>query len=276
MVHPDECENGYLNEIFSHIDLNGEYNFIVGRSNTPKETLQLKDSILENKRNILILKSDERGITPPYLDDFYCVFRMYNNNNLVDNKKIFPIPCGYCTSNMSVGGTYKSGDIAKKKISERSIDLFYSGQRSPKRSPMINSINQLSKKYNILINETNGFGQGFNLIDYYKYLSDSKIALVPEGAVIPESFRYFESFEKNCIVITTFPRNTHFNNWYYEKSPAIFLNTWDELNESVIDDALDRINFFEKENEKYFNDYISPRAVAEYIKKIIINIDNIN
>lgn len=273
MVDPTECENIYLEEIFSYLNFNDEYNFIVGRVNNINEIRQFEESIIDGKKNIFIMKSDEAGIIAPFFNRLHLVFRMYNNNQLVDYKKIFPIPCGFsrCFNQNNSINVYEPTKVEKKPLRNRHYDLFYSGQRSYKRTPMIDAVNNLEKKYKILINETDRFADGYNLNEYYSYLSDTKIALVPEGAVIPESFRYFESFERNCIVITTFPRNDYFNNWYYENSPAIFLNSWEDLNETIIDNALNEIDFFENENKKYFDNYISPKAVAEYIEKTINN-----
>lgn len=271
MVDSTECENDYLIEAFSHLQLTDEFQFIVARVNNPNEIYQFEETIVSGKKNILVMKSDEAGIIPPFLDRLHLVFRMYNNNSLVDYKKIFPIPCGFSRCFNQNGSLYfhQPEKIQKPPLKEREIDLFYSGQRSPKRTPMINAINRLNGTYNKLINETNHFADGYDLNTYYNFLSNAKIALVPEGAVIPESFRYFEAFERNCVVITTFPRNSFYNNWYYETSPAIFLNDWDELNDSLIYKVLENLEYYQNVNQKYFDNCISPVALATYIQNTI-------
>lgn len=274
MVDLTECENDYLIEAFSHLQLDDEFHFIVARVNNQNEIMQFEKTIVSDKKNILIMKSDEAGIIPPFLDRLFLVFRMYNNNSLVDYKKIFPIPCGFSRCFNQNGKLYyhQPEKVKKPPLIERIYDLFYSGQRSPKRAPMIAAVNCLKGNYNTLINETNHFADGYDLNQYYNYLSNTKIALVPEGAVIPESFRYFEAFERNCVVITTFPKNSFFNNWYYETSPAIFLNDWSELNDSLIDKILDDLGHYQIANEDYFNGYISPFALATYIQNTIANL----
>ena len=102
-------------------------------------------------------------------------------------------------------------------------------------------------------------------------MSNSKISIVPLGAVVPESFRYFESFENNCIVITTYPKNSIYGNWFYENSPAIFLDNWSELNDNLIHNLLkiEKLNEFDILNLNYFNKNISTEGVSNYILKKI-------
>ena len=67
MVDSNECDIGYLNEIFSHIDLNEDYNFIVGRSNTPKEIATEQTILSSNGMSLSnyrwrLFKTDQRFI----------------------------------------------------------------------------------------------------------------------------------------------------------------------------------------------------------------------
>ena len=276
MVNEYECENLYIKEIYNCLKdkLDDSYNFIVARTNTPQEVQQFKEDIITSKKNILLFKSDEIGIIPPFLDDLFLVFRTYNNTNLVDYKKIFPIPCGYATSFDYSYNNSIYDRKEKKNLINREYDFFFSGQMSPERNEMVNILNSIKNKYNCIVNSTDKFASGYILNDYYDLLSNSKIAFVPKGVVIPESFRYFEGFECNCIVITTLPHNDLYNIWYYEKSPAIFLNNWNELTEDLINKLLvkDNLENYELLNKEYFNNYISTKAVSNYILEKINSI----
>jgi hypothetical protein len=271
MVGNFECENTYVEEIIKNLDLDDSFHIIIGRINTQQETEQLKQCIIQNKKNILIMKSDEMGIIPPFINDLFMVFRMYNNNSLVDYNKIFPIPCGYSMIHNNNGVIHTYQYVEPKNINERSYDLFFSGQMSHNRNEMISVINNIKEKYNSLINVTDGFAKGFNINDFYDKLGDSKIALVPNGAVIPESFRFFESFMRHCIVITTLPQNSMYDMWYYKDCPALFLNNWHELTESKIDDLLNNLDYHYEKSKSYFENKLSAKAVAKYIKETIEN-----
>lgn len=271
MIVDYECENFYVKEILNNLNLDDSFHIIVGRINNPHEIELLRQSLLKNKKNILIMKSDERGIIPPFIDDLFMVFRMYNNNLVVDYKKIFPIPCGYSMIHKNNGETYTYHYKEPKNINERTIDLFFSGQISANRNQMISAINKIKGKYNVLTNVTDGFAKGFNINEFYEKLGDAKISLVPNGVVIPESFRFFESFMRHCIVITTLPQNSNYDMWYYKDCPALFLNNWSELTESKIDELLKNLDYHYERSKIYFENKISPKAVATYIKETIEN-----
>jgi hypothetical protein len=272
MVKPSECENKYLEEIFENIkDYFPNYWFLIARTNNSTEISQLEETLRGKDKVILILKSDEAGITPPFLDKYEYVFRTYNRKSLCDFKKIFPIPCGYASEYDYAYNTSKYKKLSElKPLKDREYDIFYSAQ-SYNRAACIKAVNNIKDKYKSIINITHAFAQGFSLQEYYEKMSSSKISIVPKGAVVPESFRYFESFHCNNIVITTYPKkDVDYNLWYYEKSPAIFLNSWNELTVELIESLLneDTLNEFDLLNQKYYNKYISPKAVAKYILKI--------
>ena len=136
------------------------------------------------------------------------------------------------------------------------------------------NLNKIKNNYKCIINTTNGFAKGFNLNEYYKLMQDSKIALVPNGAVIPESFRYFEAFESNCIVITTYPvYDDRYNHWYYDNNPAIILNNWNQLNKELLNKLLkkEQLEQYEILNKEYFDRCVSSKGVANFMINIIRN-----
>ena len=265
-------EKFYLEDMFDILKdkLDDSYVFIVGRSNDKQETQQLINEIEPGKKNILILLSDEAGIIPSYKDKFDFIFRTYNRKDLYDNNKIFAIPCGYGTSmrfsyNIS---DFNSKEFVKKDLKDREYDLFYSGQISPNRVELLNNLNNIKDRFKSLVKFTDGFGKGFTLEEFYNNLNNTKIALVPNGAVVPESFRYFEAIRSGAIVITTYPKwMDAYNHWYYDESPAIFINSWNELTVDFVNNILINTDFedYQIRNEKYFNEKISPNGLANYI-----------
>jgi hypothetical protein len=264
-------ENNYCQLIYIYkvIDvlkkhLNDDYQLIL----TSFLDLDLPD-FDEDKKNIVVFIGDEKGIVPSWYSKPNIIFRQYNNESLCDFDKIFPIPCGY-NGPITVKGVENDywGEEAKIPLVDREYDLFYSGQTSFHRWKLIRSINKIKNKYNSIIQKTSGFGQGFSIKEYYEYLNNSKIALVPDGVSVPESFRYVEAFESNCIAITTYPiNNLNYKLWYYENSPAIFLDKWSDLDTKLIDKLIDNdslIEYFEKSKE-YYKNYLSTFAVANYM-----------
>ena len=255
-------------------ELNDEYHFIFARTNVPQEIQQFKDCVKKDKKNILILLSDEAGIRPYFLDELFLVFRTYSNKNLYDDKKIFAIPCGYCGGSAMSYNNHQYLDMEKDKapLIDREYDIFYSAQMSPNRIECVNNLMKIKDKFNTIINVTDGFAKGVSLVEYYNLMQNSKIAIVPNGAVVPESFRYFEAFESNCVVITSFPRNIDlYNNWFYDNSPAVFINNWNELTENLIRNLLtdENLKKYEIENKKYFNNNLSSKAISSYMLNVI-------
>ena len=97
MVGEKECENFYINQFLEPLkdEFDDSYNFIIARTNNSDENRVFHDTIIDGKKNILLLKSDERGILPPFLEKLHKVFRFYNHKSLYDDNKIYCLPCGY-------------------------------------------------------------------------------------------------------------------------------------------------------------------------------------
>lgn len=277
MVSPKVCEPPYFLEIFNKLEpyLDDSYHFIITRTNNSEEIYQFKKCIISGKKNILILLSDEAGLRVPYfLDELFLVFRTYSNADLCDNKKVFAVPCGYSCGYDGYFGNNNweyNVNINTPKLSDRKYDIFYSGQNSPNRIECVQNLLKIKDNFNSIVNITNGFARGYTLDEYYSIMRNSKIAIVPNGAVVPESFRYFEAFESNCIVISSFPINSKYDNWFYKDSPAIFLKSWNELSIELISNLLNLNNLkkYDILNKKYFEDNISTEGVSKYMLNII-------
>jgi hypothetical protein len=281
-VDPEVWEPPYLEKTLEYLsDLGDEYNFIIGRANSNEDKQDIMSCIDSNKdkKNVLILLSDELGIqndvTGPYFwkENIHCIFRTYNNSDLYDNKWVFPIPCGFSCGvghHSSDGNTHtmRDFDISPKPLKERKYDFFFSGQMDPHRMSCVEQLRKIENDFECIINVTNSFGKGFNINQYYELLGDSKIAIVPTGVVIPESFRYFEAVKSKCVIISTFPiDNEKFKNWYYEDSNTIFVKDWSSVTKEFIEGILSKIEEYEEGNIKYFEEKISPRGLSRYIKE---------
>ncbi len=265
-INSNFCENIFLHKVVDilHKHLDDNYNLIL-TNNEDIDLLDFNDKCI----NIVIFISDEEGIIPVWVNKVDFIFRTYGNNDICDYKKIFPIPCGF-VGPFKIDGldnTYL-GELEKTPLTQREYDLFYSGQKALNRIIFMFFVNRIKNKFNSFINQTIGFRKGLSIQKYFSIMNNSKIALVPRGAVIPESFRYMEAFESNCIVITSYPRHlSKYNMWYYENSPAVFIKNWWSLKPRLIDKLLSKENLelsFEK-NKKYYDEYLSTKAVADYI-----------
>lgn len=279
MVYPKVFETPYFLRALDLIKdkLDDTYHFIIARTNCKEEIQEFKNCIKDNYKNILILLSDEVGIIPPFLGDLFLVFRTYNRTGLYDNNKIFPVPCGYSYGCDGLFGNsnweYVDAEKEKKSLIERDYDLFFSGQSRPDNS-CFNYANNIKNKFNSIIQLNKSFASGFNLEDYYEYMRNSKICLVPSNDCFGyyESFRYFEAFESNSIVIAKYPSSINkYDHWYFKDSPAIFLNNWSELTEDLVKNLLteDSLKKYEILNKKYFDEKISIKAISNYILNII-------
>lgn len=265
------CETMYLDNVIEVLNENLEnYSIIV--TNNLKELPEAKF------QKLVILTGDEKGnlgLSPYYGQNVKAVFRIYNRTHTYNNRYVFPISCGYNWTMHSDRTKKMKRMYHEKPLSERKYDIFYSGQIIPpvtgyhtSRTLMNESLKNLSKEFNIYTNNYNGFRSGIDIDEYYKILGDTKISLCPEGTSV-DTFRYNESMGSGCVVITTKKDN---DLWYYKNSPAIFLDSWSQLNNELINNLLKGdLDSLYKKNLEYYDNVISEKAVAHYIIEKINN-----
>ena len=90
----------------------------------------------------------------------------------------------------------------KKFIPEypsKDIDLYFGGQITHSRRQQL--AKAIQQQPNALFKPTEGFAKGDIPADYYRILSTAKIAPAPSGAVVIDSFRFFEAIEMLCLPI---------------------------------------------------------------------------
>lgn len=261
------CDLQYLYKIYDllKIELDDSWVLIIVND----QDGQLPIDINDTRKRIVIMLSDERGILPPWIDDADIVFRTLSSNKSCDYQKIFPIPTGWFGPLI---GTNYIGEQPKKNLIDRDYDLFYSGKATKgERLFFYKRAQRLTKKFTGIINGTTGWMQGETYIDsdtYFSYMNNARIAFAPKAYVTPETIRYVEAFESNCITITDHPiHKKEHQLWYYEDSPAIFLRSWWFLNKKLISKLLkpEVLEEYQEQNSLYYNSKLSTRAVANYI-----------
>lgn len=159
--------------------------------------------------------------------------------------KIYTIPLGY----------YNQLEAPKKKIDERTFDVFFAGSISndsytlgslkafisnllkpPKvqsRQKMLSCLNEFQNEFSdfqVELSLTDGFYSMTenNLQTYAERLMNSKICLIPRGTS-HETYRFFEAIRFGCIPITeALP-----SHWFYNGSPAIEIKNWHNLSETL-------------------------------------------
>jgi len=214
---------------------------------------------------VVILKSDELASDIKYTTRVRVVFRNYFDKKYIHNKNIFFLPLPY------LGGIL---DIPNIPILNREIDIFFAGQVNyPTReelSKIVLNLKSQRKDLKIVFKKTNGFFSGWDLNQYFDRLNNSKICLCPRGASI-ETYRHFEALRHGCIVISAPLPNV----WYFQNAPIQTITRWNKLpvlvNEIIRNQGL--LKEISKESVKYWNNKLSPKAVADFIN---VSIDSIS
>lgn len=122
----------------------------------------------------------------------------------------------------------------------KTLDVFFAGQITHQRREELADVLSEYKNFNTNITfiPTKGFTQGISKEEYYKYMSSSRIAPCPSGAIIPDSFRLFEALECMALVIadTKTPDGTILEYWdwlFGQITPFAQVNDWNRLYDLV-------------------------------------------
>ena len=118
------------------------------------------------------------------------------------------------------------------KYPSKDNDLYFGGQITHSRRQQLAKAIQTMP--NALFKPTAGFAQGDKPIDYYRTLASAKIAPVPSGAVVIDSFRFYEAIEMLCLPIADSidPKGNSLNFYNYlfgYDIPVIHVSNWSEL-----------------------------------------------
>lgn len=122
----------------------------------------------------------------------------------------------------------------------KDLTLFFSGQITHNRRKEMIDAAQLYETgdEHSFVNRTRGFTQGLEPKDYIGYLSRSKVAPAPSGAVIPDSFRLYEALECMSVPIAdeVNPSGTIVGYWdwmFGQNTPFPKIVHWAELTGKV-------------------------------------------
>jgi hypothetical protein len=190
---------------------------------------------------------------------------------------IYDVPLGY----------YKQQELPIAAIANRHYDLFFAGSiilnyprwdrrwlvRNPKdisRKAMLDAIERIRSKYpelQIGMEITGDFGQDAqSTLDnrsYSEKLMDAKLCLAPRGS-LNETFRFFEGLRYGCIIITDpLP-----DRWFYDRTPAIQLKDWHELERIVEELLIENRQFLKQKHEeslRSWQEQCSETAVGNYM-----------
>lgn len=99
---------------------------------------------------------------------------------------------------------YTSDTRKNLMYTDKTLNVFYSGQNSHKRREMCSKqlhgeVTDLIK--NISINDTPGFSQGMKPDEYMANICNAKVAPAPSGPVSADSFRTYEALEAGAVPI---------------------------------------------------------------------------
>lgn len=118
------------------------------------------------------------------------------------------------------------------KYPSKDNDLYFGGQIThPRRQQLAKAIQTMP---NALFKPTAGFAQGDKPVDYYRTLASAKIAPAPSGAIVIDSFRFFEAIEMLCLPIAdridSNGKNLDFYNYLFGYDiPVAYVSNWFEL-----------------------------------------------
>jgi len=152
----------------------------------------------------------------------------------------------------------------------KSIDWFFAGQVTHNRRKdcvqflQSMKVGRLGNSKNGILLETKGFNQGFDYDTYIDYMSKSKIAVCPGGAITPDTFRVYEALECGTVPIVDISDGTDsYKNstiTYWEKvfgtNPFPVVNNWKDLPE-IIDDVLTNYNDWQDRTQYFWAVYKS-------------------
>jgi hypothetical protein len=212
----------------------------------------------------ILTAGNEKAIPPKYKDRVGLVFKHHLNRNSIGN--VYHIPLTY------VQGF--DGDAAIP-ILDRKYDVVFIG-RTCKRKDMWENVQKWQAKHpekNCFLFDSGqkfmGQRGGMNIKQYSKYMKDAKIVLSPKGMVRCECLRFSEAVKcGSAIVACPHPMDVR----VFKNCPASYVNNWNEL-ESVLDSYTDEklVKIHEK-MKVCWKDYFSPKAVGQYINKVVRSI----
>ena len=118
------------------------------------------------------------------------------------------------------------------KYQDKLYDVFFSGQITHQRRQELATV--MPNIPNSFYNPTTGFAEGLKPKQYYDKMSLSKIVPCPSGAMVIDSFRFYEAIEMLCLPIgdklDSKMQNTDFFNFVFEDNHSVkTVDNWNHL-----------------------------------------------
>lgn len=237
---------------------------------TPEHKDRGNVQIDKSKFNILLGMWDEYNTKyhRELFDKFDIIFNQYITKEEEEKyNNLFSLPLGY-NGNIIEKDEHKQ-DI--KKISDRSIDVFFAGHMSSQQryNSMIKNIEYLKnsderKQYNFDFNITRGFMQGFKGPQYYDKLYNSKIAFCPPGNISAETYRWYESMMCGCVIVCpTLPKTK-----IYQDLPVVQVENFEVDGAKTVLSLLEdssRLQELQEKHIEYWKQHYDQKQVAAYI-----------
>jgi hypothetical protein len=194
----DKWDYGLLKEIFDKYnveqikvnslpDIDRAFVVVPGPQNLGHEE-DVNRELQKIGRLVLFITGDEEGkfdiakISHPNAD----IWIQYPHKK---HKKYYKLPLG----------TPQHLKNSVPQYTDKKYDVYFGGQIThSRRRQLSDAIKTLS---NALFKPTEGFAQGDHPKDYYANLTSARIAPSPSGAVIIESFRFYEALEMLSLPI---------------------------------------------------------------------------
>jgi hypothetical protein len=117
------------------------------------------------------------------------------------------------------------------KYDKKTYDVYFGGQITHVRRQQLSEV--MPKLKNSLYKPTDGFAKGDNPKEYYNNLLSSKVCPAPSGAVVIDSFRFYEALEMLSLPIADLRDSKNLiTNFYYkmfEIMPIESVTDWYQL-----------------------------------------------
>jgi len=241
------CEWKYLQEVINHLEPNLSDDYVLHVACFSQECKHNKDiKFVDGKKNIIIGTSDEymEDVYAPYVEKATAIFKQYLLPEQ-ETGNVYSFPLGYNQKHIS---------LENKPITERSIDVFFSGHMHSKNryssmTPVISYFKNLPKNMRpkLDINISSGFNMGLKGEEYSQRLHNSKIAICPHGNVSVETFRFYEAMRSGCVIVSpSLPGSEIYKNsnvaqvenWHKDAGPVIMELLKDNNKLSSIKDSI--------------------------------------
>lgn len=213
-----------------------------------------------DQNTVLFYMSNEDGTLPEFYSEVGQVF--------TPDLNIWPAP-----KNVNLIPLGCNGDVPEVPwipLSERPLDVFFSGQVLPQRSAFIMQAIQLLYdlqpylELQAQIQLTPRFRSGLSPAQYSQTLMNSKICLIPPG-ISPITLRLFEATRAGCLLIThELPPF-----WYLQGLPRIEMPPdWVGLSEAVLKllSQPDRMLEIQSRIQQHYQANCTPTAVARHVR----------